>query len=205
MSGTKIKICGLTRACDIQAANESRPDYIGFVFAKSRRQVSEEQAEVLAGQLVPGIQAVGVFVNAPTEQVIRLLQKDVIQLAQRQGQESQEENRFIQEKTGKPEIKAFSVETIEDIEEASKSPAEYLLFDHGAGGTGKAFDWSLAEKAGIMVKQPFFIAGGIRMENIEEAVRRTAPFGVDVSSGAETDGWKDPEKMRRLTEMVRRM
>ena len=97
------------------------------------------------------------------------------------------------------------METIEDIEEASKSPAEYLLFDHGAGGTGKAFDWGLAEKAGTMVKQPFFIAGGIRMENIEEAVRRTAPFGVDVSSGAETDGWKDPEKMRRLTEMVRRM
>ena len=145
------------------------------------------------------------FVNAPTEQVIRLLQKDVIQFAQLQGKESQEEIRFIQEKTGKPVIKAFSVETIEDIEEASKSPAEYLLFDHGAGGTGKAFDWSLAEKAGIMVKQPFFIAGGIRMENIEEAVKRTAPFGVDVSSGAETDGWKDPEKMRRLTEMVRRM
>ncbi|MDO5425222.1 MAG: phosphoribosylanthranilate isomerase [Eubacteriales bacterium] len=200
---TKIKICGLSRTCDIVYANQCRPDYIGFVFAKSRRQVSEEQARAFREMLEPGIVPVGVFVNAPTDEIIRLLQKNVIEIAQLHGQESPEEIREIQQVSGKPVIKAFSVKTKADIEQAAKSPADYLLFDYGAGGTGKSFDWSLFQETKDCLEKPFFLAGGIRTENMEEAVNAVRPFAVDVSSGAETDGVKDPAKMFELVRRIR--
>ena len=188
----KIKLCGLRREADIEAANELRPDYIGFVFAKkSRRAVDRETAGRLKRLLNRDIQAVGVFVNAQPETVAFLLEEEVIDLAQLHGQEDAEYIARLREMTDKPLIQAFRIRTAEDARRAEKSPAEYILLDAGAGD-GKTFEWELAESVG----RPYFLAGGLTPENAGEAVARLHPFALDVSSGIETDGGKDPEKMR---------
>ena len=197
---TKIKLCGLRREADIEAANELRPDYIGFVFAKmSRRAVDRETAGRLKRLLNKDIQAVGVFVNAQPETVAFLLEEEVIDLAQLHGQEDAEYIARLREMTDKPLIQAFRIRTAEDARRAEKSPAEYILLDAGAGD-GKTFEWELAESVG----RPYFLAGGLTPENAGEAAERLHPFALDVSSGIETDGWKDPAKMRAFAEAVRR-
>ena len=140
---TKIKLCGLSRPRDIQAANRLRPEYIGFVFApNSRRYVAPEQAAELKALLAPGIQAVGVFVNAPPETVAGLLNRGVIDLAQLHGTEDEAYLSRLRELTPKPVIQAFRIRDEKDCLAARESPADYILLDSGAG-TGKAFDWSL--------------------------------------------------------------
>ena len=197
---TKIKLCGLRREADIEAANELRPDYIGFVFAKkSRRAVDRETAGRLKRLLNRDIQAVGVFVNAQPETVAFLLEEEVIDLAQLHGQEDAEYIARLREMTDKPLIQAFRIRTAEDARRAEKSPAEYILLDAGAGD-GKTFEWELAESVG----RPYFLAGGLTPENAGEAAERLHPFALDVSSGIETEGWKDPAKMRAFAEAVRR-
>ena len=197
---TKIKLCGLRREADIEAANELRPDYIGFVFAeKSRRAVDRETAVRLKRLLNRDIQAVGVFVNAQPETVAFLLEEEVIDLAQLHGQEDAEYLSRLREMTDKPLIQAYRIRTAEDAGRAEKSLAEYILLDAGAGD-GKTFEWELAES----VKRPYFLAGGLTPENAGEAAERLRPFALDVSSGIETDGWKDPAKMRAFVQAVRR-
>ena len=188
------------RTAHIEAANELRPDYIGFVFAKkSRRAVDRETAGRLKRLLNRDIQAVGVFVNAQPETVAFLLEEEVIDLAQLHGQEDAEYIARLREMTDKPLIQAFRIRTAEDARRAEKSPAEYILLDAGAGD-GKTFEWELAESVG----RPYFLAGGLTPENAGEAAERLHPFALDVSSGIETDGWKDPAKMRAFAEAVRR-
>ena len=197
---TKIKLCGLRREADIEAANELRPDYIGFVFAgKSRRAVDRETAVRLKALLSREIQAVGVFVNAQPETVAFLLEEEVIDLAQLHGQEDEEYISRLRELTDKPLIQAFRIRNAEDARRAEKSTAEYILLDAGAGD-GKTFEWELAES----VERPYFLAGGLTPENAREAAERLHPFALDVSSGIETDGWKDPAKMRAFVNHVRR-
>ena len=197
---TKIKLCGLRREADIEAANELRPDYIGFVFAeKSRRAVDRETAARLKALLRREIQAVGVFVNAQPETVAFLLEEEVIDLAQLHGQEDEEYISRLRELTDKPLIQAFRIRNAEDARRAEKSTAEYILLDAGAGD-GKTFEWELAES----VERPYFLAGGLTPENAREAAERLHPFALDVSSGSETDGWKDPAKMRAFVNHVRR-
>ena len=197
---TKIKLCGLRREADIEAANELRPDYIGFVFAgKSRRAVDRETAVRLKALLSREIQAVGVFVNAQPETVAFLLEEEVIDLAQLHGQEDEEYISRLRELTDKPLIQAFRIRNTEDARRAEKSTAEYILLDAGAGD-GKTFEWELAES----VERPYFLAGGLTPENAGEAAERLHPFALDVSSGIETDGWKDPAKMRAFVNHVRR-
>ena len=197
---TKIKLCGLRREADIEAANELRPDYIGFVFAgKSRRAVDRETAVRLKALLSREIQAVGVFVNAQPETVAFLLEEEVIDLAQLHGQEDEEYISRLRELTDKPLIQAFRIRNAEDARRAEKSPAEYILLDAGAGD-GKTFEWELAES----VERPYFLAGGLTPDNAGEAAERLHPFALDVSSGIETDGWKDPAKMRAFVNHVRR-
>jgi phosphoribosylanthranilate isomerase len=197
---TKIKLCGLRREADIEAANELRPDYIGFVFAgKSRRAVDRETAVRLKALLSREIQAVGVFVNAQPETVAFLLEEEVIDLAQLHGQEDEEYISRLRELTDKPLIQAFRIRNAEDARRAEKSTAEYILLDAGAGD-GKTFEWELAES----VERPYFLAGGLTPENAGEAAERLHPFALDVSSGIETDGWKDPAKMRAFVNHVRR-
>lgn len=197
----KIKLCGLTRPCDIEAVNELQPDYIGFVFAKkSRRYVSPERAEELKAMLAPGIQAVGVFVNEEPEQIAALLEAGTIDVAQLHGQESETEIRLLRELTNHPLIQAFRIDTEQDVERANASTADYVLLDSGAGGTGTVFDWDLLQA----IRRPYFLAGGLDTENLGTVKAKLNPYGVDVSSGIETGGYKDKEKMTAFVAAARK-
>ncbi len=198
---TRVKFCGLTRICDIEAANELRPDYVGFVLApQSRRYVPPEAARELKHRLAPGILAVGVFVNAPVDEVARLLEEGIIDLAQLHGGESEEYIQTLRILTARPVIKAFRVETREDVEKAQASGADLVLLDSKTAGSGTAFDWALLEH----VKRPYFLAGGLHPGNVGDAVRAFRPFAVDVSSGIETNGVKDRAKMAEFMASVRK-
>ena len=200
---TKIKICGLSRPEDIEAVNEVKPDYAGFVVEvpKSRRNVSVQQLRRLTALLDHGIVSVGVFVNAPVELIVGLLQDGVLAMAQLHGQEdeayiSRLRNRI---KADVPLIQAFSIRTKEDVLRAVKSSADLILLDQGSGGSGRTFDWSLADA----VDRPFFLAGGLGSGNLAQAIRAVKPWAVDLSSALETDGYKDPKKMREAVQIVR--
>ena len=196
---TRVKMCGLRRAEDIEAANRLMPEYIGFVFAPaSRRFISLEEAAALRQALSPGIRAVGVFVDEDAETVARLLESGVIDIAQLHGNEDEAYIARLKARTGKPVIRAFRVKNAEDLRAAEASPADMILLDAGAGD-GKTFDWSLLSS----VSRPYFLAGGLTPENTAEAVKRYHPFAVDVSSGIETDGFKDCNKMRAFMRAVR--
>ena len=197
----KIKLCGLTRPCDIEAVNELQPDYIGFVFAKkSRRYVSPEKAEELKAMLAPGIQAVGVFVNEEPEQIVSLLEAGIIDVVQLHGQEGEREIRRLRELTDHPLIQAFRIDTEQDVERANASTADYVLLDSGAGGTGTVFDWDLLQA----IRRPYFLAGGLDTENLGTVKAKLNPYGIDVSSGIETDGYKDKEKMTAFVAAARK-
>lgn len=197
---TKIKICGLRREQDIRYANELMPDYIGFVFLKGKmRYVTFEEAARLRSLLDPAIPAVGVFVNEPAENVIRLLQSGTIQIAQLHGQEDEAYAEELRRSGDHCIIRAFAVRSSEDIHRAFAFPADYPLLDNGKG-TGETFDWSLFQEQ----EKPFFLAGGLSPENVKEAIECFHPYAVDVSSGVETDGFKDYEKMKAFMDAVRR-
>ena len=196
----KIKICGLRREQDIRYANELMPDYIGFVFLKGKmRYVTFEEAAHLRSLLDPAIPAVGVFVNEPAENVIRLLQAGTIQIAQLHGQEDEAYAEELRRAGDHCIIRAFAVRSSEDIHRAFAFPADYPLLDNGKG-TGETFDWSLFQEQ----EKPFFLAGGLSPENVKEAIECFHPYAVDVSSGVETDGYKDYEKMKAFMDAVRR-
>lgn len=197
---TKIKLCGLKRPQDIQAANELLPAYIGFVFApKSRRYVHPDRAEELRRMLNPGITPVGVFVNETPETVAALLDRGIIDIAQLHGKEDAAYIRRLRQLTKKPLIQAFRIDTPADVAAAQASTADYVLLDSGAGGTGTSFDWSLLQN----IQRPYFLAGGLTPENVGGAVATLHPYAVDVSSGIETDGAKDKEKMTQFVRAVR--
>ncbi|MGI6254395.1 MAG: phosphoribosylanthranilate isomerase [Acutalibacter sp.] len=197
---TRIKLCGLCRPEDIEAANQLRPDYIGFVFApESRRYVAPDLAEEWRRMLAPEIQAVGVFVNEAPERVAELLNSGVIDAAQLHGAEDEVYLKRLRSLSPKPIIQAFRVRTPQDAAKAEQSSADYVLLDSGAG-TGRTFDWELIRS----VKRPFFLAGGLDSGNVTEAVRLLHPFGVDVSSGIETNGVKDKIKMAAFVAAVRK-
>ena len=197
---TKIKLCGLSCPCEIEWANELRPDFVGFVFApRSKRFVSPEQAVELKALLLPQIKAVGVFVDEKHEHVARLLNDGVIDLAQLHGYEDEQYIASLQELTDKPVIQAFRVKTAADLARAQNSTANYVLLDSGAG-TGTAFDWSLIND----INREYLLAGGLASDNVSEAVRTLYPWGVDVSSGIETEGHKDKVKMAAFVAAVRK-
>ena len=186
----KIKICGLFNPCDIDYVNEALPDYIGFVFAESRRQISHETAREFKKRLNPKIKTAGVFVNADIEDIKYLFGAGIIDLAQLHGSESYE---YIEKLQGIPIIK-----TILPGESCnSVINADYFLFDSGAG-TGKTFDWSTIPKT----NKPYFLAGGINLENIHEAVK-TNCYCIDLSGGAEVDGIKNRDKIIELVQICR--
>lgn len=197
---TKIKLCGLSRVCDIDAANALGCDYIGFVFApKSPRYVTEETAAALKSRLDPAIQAVGVFVNETPENVASLMERGIIDLAQLHGQEDGEYLSRLRSLTAKPVIQAFRVLGAETLTRAEASGADFILLDAGAG-TGTVFDWSILNK----IRRPYFLAGGLTPENAREAVETLRPYAVDVSSGIETERKKDRAKMEAFVAAVRR-
>lgn len=198
---TRIKLCGLTRPEDIAAANALQPEYIGFVFAaKSKRAVSREMAAALKAQLSPQIQAVGVFVNETPEAVASLLNTGIIDIAQLHGQEDETYIQCLRKLTNKPLIQAVRVTDAASLANAQKSPADLILLDSGAGGTGTSFDWTLLDK----FERPYFLAGGLGPDTVGNAVKRFHPYAVDVSSGIETAGKKDPAKMAAFVAAVRK-
>ena len=198
---TKIKLCGLTRPEDIAAANALKPEYIGFVFApKSRRAVSREKAAGLRAQLSPEIQAVGVFVNETPETVARLLNEDLLDIVQLHGQEDAAYIARLRSLTPKPLWQAFRVEDAASLAAAARSPADMVLLDSGAGGTGTVFNWKLLQG----FPRPYILAGGLDADNAADAVSRLHPDVVDVSSGIETAGRKDPAKMAAFVAAVRK-
>ena len=197
---TRVKLCGMTRECDIDAVNTLLPEYIGFVFApKSRRYVSPERAGELRAHLVPSVRTVGVFVREAPENIAALLNREVIDLAQLHGNEDKFYIEQLRALTDKPIIQAFHVDTPADLERAYHSMADLILLDHGSGGTGLVFDWKLLED----FDRPYFLAGGLSSKNVAEAIALLHPFAVDVSSGIETDGFKDGIKMKAFVETVR--
>ena len=200
----RLKICGLSRPCDIEWVNDAGVDFAGFVFARSRRQVSPEQAKQLHSMLKKEITAVGVFVNETIETIVGLVEDGVIDWVQLHGQEDEAYINELKSKVSCPVIQAFSVRTKEDVLRARESYADYILLDQGGGGTGRTFDWSLLERSKAAEnKTPFFLAGGLGVDNLEEAIRRTRPFAVDLSSSLETDGRKDAGKIREAVRIVR--
>lgn len=197
---TRIKLCGLQSLNDVTAANAVQPDYIGFVFAKtSKRFVIPQTAEQLRKKLDRKIAVVGVFVNEPVEIVAALLNKGTIDMAQLHGNESEEYITLLRKKTDKKLIKAFSVNEAKNLQGVYSCSADYILLDSGSGGTGKSFDWNLLQDFG----RPYFLAGGLNINNVSEAVSRLHPYAVDVSSGVETDGRKDDAKMAAFVNAVR--
>ena len=196
----KIKLCGLSLPCDIEVANELRPQYIGFVLTpKSKRYVPPETATELKRLLVSDIKAVGVFVNENSETVADLLNSGVIDIAQLHGDEDEDYITQLRLLTDKPIIKAFRIETVNDIKTAKQSSADYILLDSGAG-TGTVFDWGLVNS----IRRPYFLAGGLGVDNVGSAIDTLHPYAVDVSSGIETNGFKDKTKMAAFVAAVRK-
>lgn len=197
---TKIKFCGLSRTCDIEAVNELKPEYIGFVFAKkSKRFVSPSDAKKLKSLLIPDIKAVGVFVNESPQTVADILNQEIIDIAQLHGSEDESYIQELRRLTEKPVIKAFRIENKDNLQQLENSSADYVLLDSGAG-TGTVFDWDIIKH----IKRPYFLAGGLSVDNAENAVNTLHPYAVDVSSGIETDGVKDKFKMAAFAAAVRK-
>lgn len=197
---TRIKFCGLSRVCDIEAANELKPEYIGFVFVPgSKRCITPEKAWELKGVLADGIQAVGVFADEKPERVADLLNSGLIHIAQLHGSEDEDYIRRLRLLTEKPVIRAFRIRSSRDIAAAEQSSADYILFDSGAG-TGTVFDWKLIRH----IKRPYFLAGGLSPENAAAAVKYLHPYAVDVSSGIERDGRKEKGRMAEFAAAVRK-
>lgn len=198
---TKIKICGLSRQCDISAVNTSKPDYCGFIIdvPESRRSITVRELRRLTSQLDSTVTPVGVFVNEQAAKMAGLLNEGTIAMAQLHGQETEDDIRNLRSLTDRPLIQAFRIVSVDDLIRAERSTADYVLLDSGAG-TGRTFDWSLL----TCFERPFFLAGGLGPDNLEEALGRVKPYGVDMSSKVETDGCKDPYKIEAAVAVVRR-
>ncbi|MEL7621992.1 MAG: phosphoribosylanthranilate isomerase [Clostridiales bacterium] len=190
---TKIKICGLSRPCDIDYVNEAAPDYCGFIidFPESHRNVTPQQVRDLTRNLAPGIIPVGVLVDQPLEKAAALLQEGIIAAVQLHGREDEQYIAALRSRVaGKPIWKAFRIRVLSDLAAAAASSADQIILDNG-GGSGQSFDWSLT----AAISRPFFLAGGLNPGNLAAAIRQVRPMGVDLSSGVETDRCKDKQKI----------
>ena len=194
-----IKICGLTRQCDIDAVNAARPDYIGFVFAESRLKIDAYQADDLKKRLSPDIAPVGVFVNDTIENIISLIRSGIIDVAQLHGDETEEYIKTLKSLTDKPIIKAVPVLKAGDAQKRLNTCADYILLDNKGGATGKPFDWNLVGE----LPRKFFLAGGLNASNIKSAIEKVKPYAVDISTGVETNNTKDKEKIIAIVRRIR--
>ena len=197
----KIKLCGLFRECDIDYVNEALPDYAGFIvmFPKSHRNIDLETALRLKSRLSPEIRSVAVSVNAPIEKFAEFAKSGAADVLQCHGDEDAEYIARLREMTGVPVIKAVKVTSAADIENADHLGANFLLLDSGTG-SGRTFDHSLIPND---IKTPFLLAGGLTPDNVREAALKVMPYGVDMSSGIETNKLKDREKILAAVKAVR--
>ena len=186
----------LKRREDIEYVNKYQPDYIGFVFAGKKRKLTYDQVVDLKKYLTSSIQVVGVFVNEDISFVEKLVKEHVIDLVQLHGQEDQKYIQALKEKVDVSIIKAIQIKNEDSFNE--HYDVDYYLYDHGTGGTGESFDWSMLKE----VDKPVFLAGGINLLNIDDALKKNV-YALDVSSGVETDGFKDEKKIKKIVRRVR--
>ena len=191
---TKVKICGLSNKEAVETAVSAGADYIGFVFAPSKRQVTLEEAAELAKLIPVNFKKVGVFVSPSRAQLLEAIEKVGLDLVQVHGQVAD----ALFEDLSCASIQAVQVDGNGHV---PNSQADYLLFDAPVAGSGQTFDWGQLDTAELA--QPFFIAGGLNEDNVAKAIQHFTPYAVDVSSGVETDGQKDQEKIRRFIERVK--
>ena len=191
---TKVKICGISTKGVVETAVSAGADYIGFVFAPSKRQVTLEQAAELAKLVPADVKKVGVFVSPSRAELLEAVDKVGLDLVQVHGQ--------VVDKLFE-NLPCGSIQAVQ-VDEGGHVPnsqADYLLFDAPVAGSGQTFDWGQLDTTELA--QPFFIAGGLNEDNVEEAIQHFTPYAVDVSSGVETNGQKDHEKIRRFVERVK--
>ena len=191
---TKVKICGLSTKEAVKTAVSAGADYIGFVFAPSKRQVTLEQAIELAKIIPANVKKVGVFVSPSRAELLEAVDKVGLDFVQVHGQ--------VVDKLFE-NLPCGSIQAVQ-VDEGGHVPnsqADYLLFDAPVAGSGQTFDWGRLDTTELA--QPFFIAGGLNEDNVARAIQHFSPFAVDVSSGVETDGQKDHEKIRRFIERVK--
>lgn len=210
---TKVKICGLKTLDDVEAVNLYKPDYIGFVFANTRRFLTDEEAFTLKQALSKDIQAVGVFVDEPIDHILSLCDRNIIDMVQLHGEETEAYIRELKQKTDKPVIKAVKVQNKEQVKQEISKEADYMLFDtykKGVlGGTGERFPLEILEQCLQEWKQenntvkPYFLAGGLTPENVSEVLSQVSCYCVDVSSGVETGGKKDKQKIEAFINRVK--
>ena len=196
----KIKICGIKRLEDVEMVNRYKPDYIGFVFADSKRKVSHDLAKELRNNLDSDIIPVGVFVDSPQVEILKLFDDRIIEIAQLHGSESEQYILDLKKKTN-GELKIINaIEMTQEIDllKYNDSSSDYLLLDSGKG-SGKTFDWSLIRKD---IKKEFFLAGGLNSENVAPAINEFNPYAIDLSSSLETDGFKDENKIKEIMEVI---
>lgn len=195
---TKVKICGLRREADIGYVNAAHPDYAGFVFAESRRRISQDTARELRSLLDRTIVPVGVFADSPMDEIVEIVRNGTIEAIQLHGKESPEYISKLKAVCSVPIIQAVNMNGdgrfgIPDTD------ADMLLLDGGTGGTGTCFDWSSARGIG----KDFFLAGGLDMHNVRKAIDLVRPYAVDISSGVEINGQKDGDLIKDTVRRVR--
>lgn len=203
----QIKLCGIRREEDVAFLNEYPPDYVGFVFTPSKRRIAPEQAKALIAQMNPTIRPVGVFVNEPLEQVVTTALLAGLWGVQLHGDEDGEYidslRRLLPNKTAI--WKAVRVRTRESIKEADRWRADMLVLDsfsaEAYGGTGQTANWNVVQE--VRIQTPFFLAGGLTLQNLPWALESVHPDGVDLSGGIETNGVKDRQKVRSVINWVR--
>ena len=224
----KIKMCGISKVETIPAIVDAKPDYMGLVFAPSKRQVTVEQAKTLVEELhkqyavrynseaeqtepvtildtasSETIKTVGVFVNETVENLLKIAEEVKLDVIQLHGDEDESFIQILKEQSNVEVWKAVQVRSAADAEKWIDSSADMLLFDayhkDERGGTGEVFDWSSLDE----FERPFMLAGGIDSTNVARAIRTVRPYGIDISSGIETEGVKDNEKMKAFTNIVR--
>ncbi len=224
---TKIKICGIKSFKDVEYVNAALPDFVGFVFAKSKRHVDFNKAYLLKSELDKSIKTVGVFVNEDIDFVSKCCERGIIDMVQLHGDEDEKYIKKLKKIVYKPIIKAIRVEAsntlgIELFEKLQKKNRngtskkiftntsnseliQYPLFDtlikEAYGGTGRTFSWEIIKD----YKKPFFLAGGLNFDNVVDAINLTNPFCVDISSGVETNGIKDRQKIIDIVNLVKSM
>ena len=195
---TKIKLCGIKSEDDIKVINEVLPNYIGFVFAgKSKRYISFDTANTLKSRLDNRVKAVGVFVNEDIENIAYLVKNKIIDIVQLHGNEDEGYINILKTKINVPIIYAYQIKSKADIKSV-KNDTDFILLDAGTG-CGETFDEALLED----FDNEYFLAGGLSIDNIKEKIMKLHPFGVDVSSGIETEGKKDAAKIRKFVSLVR--
>ena len=208
----KVKMCGISKVETIPAVVEAKPDYMGLVFAPSKRQVTVEQAKILIEELhkqcinhydTKVVKTVGVFVNETLDNLVRIADTANLDAVQLHGDEDEAFIQSLKERTNVEIWKAIQIRTAADTEKWIDSSADMLLFDayhkDERGGTGEVFDWSSLDA----FERPFMLAGGIDSTNVARAIRTVRPYGIDISSGIETNGVKDDEKITAFTKIVK--